>query len=959
MANRNPEMTRSPSQATGDAAMIVVRGARQHNLKNIDLAIPRNRLVVVTGLSGSGKSTLAFDTLYAEGQRRYVESLSTYARQFLERLAKPDVDLIEGLSPAIAIEQKSAAHNPRSTVGTVTEIYDYLRLLFARVGTAHCPDCGLPIVSQTMDQAIARVLELPEGTRITILAPLPPPVPSAAANLLRQLRREGFARVRLDGQTQELEALTALPRRKELKIEVVVDRLAVKPAGRNRLADSLELAMGRAGGRVIVEAEGHAPLVFTERAVCLRCGTGGTELTPASFSFNSPMGACPHCDGLGATTEIDPALVVPNAELSLREGAVLPWAGRSTVHFTEFLEALAGLYGADIYTAWRELPEPLRQAVLFGVTPPATAPQESVQASGRAAARTFEGVVPWLRRRYLETESPRAREEIERYMAFTTCAHCGGSRLNPASSAVRVGGDTIAAVTRRSVAEAFAFFRGLRLNARQALIAQRIVKEILDRMEFLQDVGLAYLTLDRSAASLSGGESQRIRLATQIGSKLTGVLYVLDEPSIGLHARDNRRLLDTLLRLRDLGNSVLVVEHDEETIRCCDHVIDMGPGAGIHGGQVVFAGTPAELVSHHGSLTGAYLSGRRSIPLPARRRPGNGHQLVLTGASAHNLKHIDVAFPLGCLIVVTGVSGSGKSTLVLDTLHHSLAQHLYGSRVSAGRYNAIHGLEHVDKVINIDQSPIGRTPRSNPGTYTGVFDAIRELFARTPEARARGYRSGRFSFNVKGGRCEACTGDGIVRIEMHFLPDVYVPCDVCHTRRYNRETLEILYRGKSIADVLDMTVSDALSFFDRLPALRPRLQTLLDVGLGYLRLGQPATTLSGGEAQRVKLSRELGRRGTGRTVYILDEPTTGLHLDDIHRLLLVLGRLVEAGNTVIIIEHNLEVIKCADHIIDLGPEGGEGGGRVVGCGTPEQLARNPASHTGRYVKPLLKQRPPV
>jgi len=935
------------------ADQIIIRGARQHNLKNIDVSIPRNRLIVVTGLSGSGKSTLAFDTLYAEGQRRYVESLSTYARQFLERMEKPDVDTIEGLSPSIAIEQKSAGHNPRSTVGTVTEIYDYLRLLFARVGIPHCYRCHRPITAQSIDQIVDQVLSFPEGTRILILAPLVNQQKGSHEKLFKKLVKDGFARVRVDGTLFDIEEVPSLSKNKKHDIQVVVDRLQVKEGIHSRLADSLELAMAQSEGVVIVDVVGKEPILFSEKAACTHCGISFPELTPAGFSFNSPQGACPKCDGLGTITEFDPGLIVPNPDLSLREGAVAPWANRNSVYFAEFLEALTQHYGVDIYTPFRDLPESFKKTLLYGSGKETITFFFDRDHRRYTYQRPFEGILPNLQRRYMETDSHLMREEIQQYMNFQPCPECHGARLRPESRSVRVGGKTIHEITAFSVEKARAFFLDLNLSGKRRVISQRIFREIVDRLGFLENVGLGYLTLDRSANTLSGGESQRIRLATQIGSKLTGVLYVLDEPSIGLHQRDNRRLLETLMQMRDLGNTVLVVEHDEETIRRADHVVDMGPGAGIHGGEVVFSGHPEGLTGAPMSLTGQYLSGEKRIEVPNHRRKGNGSRLIIEGASGNNLKNLTVAFPLGCMICVTGVSGSGKSTLVLETLYRALSQKLYRMRIPAGPHERITGIEHADKVIHIDQSPIGRTPRSNPGTYTGVFTFIRELFSKVPESRARGYKPGRFSFNVKGGRCEACTGDGIIKIEMHFLPDIYVPCDVCRGKRYNRETLEIRYKGKSITDVLEMTVNQALQFFANISAIRSKLQTLVDVGLGYIRLGQPATTLSGGEAQRVKLSRELSKRGTGKTIYLLDEPTTGLHLDDIRKLLSVLNRLVEAGNTVIVIEHHLDVIKTADHVIDLGPEGGDAGGRVVGCGTPEEIAALPRSYTGQFLKKIL------
>jgi excinuclease ABC subunit A len=932
---------------------INIKGARQHNLKNIDVELPRDKLVVITGLSGSGKSTLAFDTLYAEGQRRYVESLSTYARQFLERMDKPDVDLIEGLSPAIAIEQKTASHNPRSTVGTVTEIYDYLRLLFARVGTPHCHLCGRPISSQTIDQIVDRVLSLSEGSRAIILAPLITGQKGSHLRLFKRLKKEGFARVRVNGEIVDIEEIPDLEKTRKHDIDVVVDRLVVKDGIRKRLADSLELALAQSEGLAAVDTPGKDTILFSENSACISCGISYPEFTPASFSFNSPQGACQACDGLGWTTELDPELIVPNPELSLREGAVSVWAKRNSMHFIEFLEALTQKYGTDIYTPFKELPEELKRAVLYG------SGQDSInfyfERSNRRYTyhKPFEGVIPNLRRRYRETDSNYIRDEIKQYMNFKTCSECSGTKLNPPSRSVKTGGLTIHELTAMSVAKSRDFFLELRLEGKKEIIAHRILKEIVERLGFLQNVGLSYLTLDRSAQTLSGGESQRIRLATQIGSKLTGVLYVLDEPSIGLHQKDNQRLLTTLLKMRDLGNTVLVVEHDEETILAADYVVDMGPAAGVNGGEVVFAGPPDKLVTHKTSLTGQYLSGRKSIPVPTTRRQNRIQQMAIEGTSHNNLKDIDVSFPLGCFTCVTGVSGSGKSTLVIETLYPALVQHLRHARISAGNHRNLSGLEHIDKVVHIDQSPIGRTPRSNPGTYTGLFSFIRELFSKTPDARMRGYKPGRFSFNVKGGRCEACQGDGIIKIEMHFLPDVYVACDVCRGKRYNRETLEIQYKGRNIKEVLEMTVNQAFGFFSRIKTIRSKLETLREVGLGYIQIGQAATTLSGGEAQRVKLSRELSKRSTGKTVYILDEPTTGLHADDIHKLLGVLNQLVEAGNTVIVIEHNMDVIKTADYVIDLGPEGGDEGGHIVGCGTPEELSEIRDSYTGQYLARVL------
>ena len=932
---------------------IIIKGARQHNLKNIDIELPRNKLVVITGLSGSGKSTLAFDTLYAEGQRRYVESLSTYARQFLERLEKPDVDLIEGLSPAIAIEQKSTGHNPRSTVGTVTEIYDYLRLLYARIGISHCYKCGRPISSQTLDQIIDTIMLLDEGTRIIILSPLISDQKGTHGKLFKRLQKDGFARVCVDGAMLDLEETGNLDKNKKHSIDVVVDRLVIKKSITNRLADSLELALAQSNGIVKIDILGKESVLFSEKAACTVCGISYPEFTPASFSFNSPQGACPKCGGLGSIMEFDPELIIPNPELSLRDGAVALWANRSTVHFTEFLDALTSHYGVDIYTPYKELPDFFKNVLLYGSKDDQITFYFERNNRRYTYKKSFEGIMHKLERIYLSTDSSQSREEIRQYMNFRVCAECHGTKLNQASRSVRLGNLTLAEVTSLSLAEASNFFKNLKLNSKQEFIARRILKEIVERLGFLENVGLSYLTLDRSAVTLSGGESQRIRLATQIGSKLTGVLYVLDEPSIGLHQRDNKRLFETLVKMRDIGNTVLIVEHDEDTILSSDYVVDMGPGAGMKGGMVVFSGTPEELLKDEKSLTGQYFSGRKHIMVPSKRRPGNGKELTLKGASGNNLKNIDIVFPLGCFICITGVSGSGKSTLVLETLHKLLAQRLYRARVPAAPYTDLVGLDNIDKVVNIDQSPIGKTPRSNPGTYTGLFTHIREIFSRTAEARMRGYKPGRFSFNVKGGRCEACRGDGIIKIEMHFLPDVYVPCDVCHGKRYNRETLEIRYKGRNIAQVLDMTVNQALKIFDKIKPIRQKLETLFDVGLGYIHIGQPATTLSGGEAQRLKLSRELSKRGTGSTVYILDEPTTGLHVDDIKRLLNVLERLVDEGNTVIVIEHNMDVIKTSDYIIDLGPEGGDQGGNIVGCGTPEEIADIPSSYTGQFLKKVL------
>ena len=937
------------------AEKIIIRGARQHNLKNLDVELPRDKLVVITGLSGSGKSTLAFDTLYAEGQRRYVESLSTYARQFLERMEKPDVDMIEGLSPAIAIEQNTAGHNPRSTVGTVTEVYDHLRLLYARSGTPHCYQCGQEIRSQTLDQIVDHVMSLEDKTPVIILSPLISDQKGTHENLLKRLKKDGFARVRIDGKMTDIEDVGKLAKHKKHSVDVVVDRLVIQDKVKNRLADSLELAMAQSNGLVCIEVPGHGTTLFNEKAACSKCGISYPEFSPASFSFNSPQGACPHCDGLGSTTEFDPALIVPNAELTLREGAVAPWVNRNSVHFAEFLDALTQQYGVDIYTPYKDLPEEFKQVLLYGSGNNLITFYFERDHRRISYQKPFEGLIPNLERRYRETDSRWSREEIGRYMNFQPCPECSGEKLNRASRSVKVGGLTLSQLTALSISKLRLFFLDLRLEGKKEIIARRILKEIVERLGFLENVGLSYLTLDRSAHSLSGGESQRIRLATQIGSKLTGVLYVLDEPSIGLHRRDNQRLLETLLQMRNLGNTVLVVEHDEETIRAADYVIDMGPGAGINGGEIIYAGPPSELSTHETSLTGQYLSGRKQIAIPASRRLNNGPYLIIEGATANNLKKIDVKFPLGCFICVTGVSGSGKSTLVLETLYKALMQKLFHARVPAGAHRQLRGVENIDKVIHIDQSPIGRTPRSNPGTYTGAFTHIRELYSRTPEARMRGYKPGRFSFNVKGGRCEACQGDGIIKIEMHFLPDVYVTCDVCQGRRYNRETLEARYKGKTIAEVLDMTVNQALEFFGKIGKIQTILHTLVEVGLGYIQIGQPAPTLSGGEAQRVKLSRELSKRATGRTVYILDEPTTGLHADDIQKLLAVLNQLVDQGNTVVVIEHNMDIIKTADYLIDLGPEGGDEGGYIVGCGTPEEIVEIKNSCTGEFLKLCLQK----
>ncbi len=933
---------------------IRVKGARQHNLQNIDLELPRNRLIVITGVSGSGKSTLAFDTIYAEGQRRYVESLSSYARQFLELMDKPDVDFIEGLSPAIAIEQRKASQNPRSTVATVTEIYDYLRLLFARLGTPYCYQCGRSIASQSVPQMVEGVMQLSPGSRITILAPVLVDKKGEHQKLLTKLRQDGYSRIRLDGVLVDLDEPLAPDKNRRHTIEVLVDRLVIKDGLEPRLTDSLELAVGLSEGVVKVDVAGGEELLFSERFACDACGLSYPELTPQLFSFNSPQGACPVCSGLGTKPVLDPELVVPDPELCVREGAIAPWAHRHSFYFQQMLEALENHYDFSIRTPFKDLPPQVQQALLYG-----SGTEEItflVERDGRRypQRRVFEGVIPNLRRRYEETESSLAREDIERFMTVQPCPACQGGRLRKEALAVRVAGLNIREVTAFTVGQSHSWFAGLALSPQQMLIGRRILKEIGERLGFLLDVGLDYLNLNRSTASLSGGEGQRIRLATQIGSKLMGVLYILDEPSIGLHQRDNLRLLHTLKALRDLGNTVIVVEHDADTILSADHVVDMGPGAGKQGGAVVFNGSPEELAAAENSLTGQYLSGARAIPIPVGRRQPRDY-LTLEGARGHNLKNLTVSLPLGVFTCVTGVSGSGKSTLVMDTLYRALCQKLYRSRTRPEPYTLMRGLDHIDKVIDIDQSPIGRTPRSNPATYTGLFTQIRELFSRVPEARARGYKPGRFSFNVRGGRCEACEGDGIIKIAMHFLPDVYVRCEVCQGQRFNPSTLDIRYKGKNIAEILQMAVDQALEFFENVPGVRDKLLTLAKVGLGYIQLGQPATTLSGGEAQRVKLSKELSRRATGRTLYILDEPTTGLHFADIEKLLTVLHYLVDAGNTVVVIEHNLEVIKTADHIVDLGPEGGEAGGRLVACGPPEEVARQPGSYTGEFLRPLFSQ----
>ncbi len=930
---------------------IVVRGAREHNLKNIDVEIPRDKLVVITGVSGSGKSSLAFDTIYAEGQRRYVESLSAYARQFLELMEKPDVDAIDGLSPAISIEQKSVSKNPRSTVGTVTEIYDYLRLLFASIGRVHCPECGNEIRRQTVTQIVDAVMAAGDGAKVALLSPVVRGRKGEFRKEFEKYRRDGFTRVFVDGKPLELEDEITLDKKFKHDIDVVVDRIRVSESARGRLADSVTLALSLSDGLVRVTAEGGDSALYSEKFACPDCNVSIPEVTPRLFSFNSPHGACPECDGLGATIYFDPELIVPDPLRSLREGAIAPWRKRSTPYYWQTLEGLAAHFRFSLDKPFGELPQKVREMLLSGSPEPVTF---RLSEGSRAFSYTkpFEGVVGNLERRYKETASEDVREEFSAWMNNRPCRTCAGARLKKEALCVKVGGLGMDGITRLSIRDAEKFFGEIELPDRDVKIAARILKEIRARLSFLVNVGLDYLSLSRSAGTLSGGEGQRIRLATQIGSSLMGVLYILDEPSIGLHQRDNRRLLGTLKHLRDVGNTVLVVEHDEETIREADYVFDMGPGAGVHGGYVVAEGTPEAVIANEASLTGQYLSGKKSIPVPKARRQSNGNALSLRGCTANNLKGLDVDFPLGLITCVTGVSGSGKSTLVLDTLYRALAQKLTDARERPGAHASVSGLEHVDKVIDIDQSPIGRTPRSNPATYSGVFTPIRDLFTMLPESKARGYKAGRYSFNVKGGRCEACEGDGIIKIEMHFMPDVYVTCEECRGRRYNRETLEILYKGKSIADILEMTVEQAHEFLTNIPAIRHKLETLERVGLGYIKLGQPATTLSGGEAQRVKLARELSKRSTGRTVYILDEPTTGLHFDDIKKLLSVLHMFADAGNTVIVIEHNLDVVKTADHIIDLGPEGGDRGGEILASGTPEEVARVAASHTGQYLREL-------
>ena len=933
---------------------IVIRGAREHNLKNLTLELPRDKLIVFTGISGSGKSSLAFDTIYAEGQRRYVESLSAYARQFLGQMDKPDVDFIEGLSPAISIDQKTASRNPRSTVGTVTEVYDYMRLLWARIGVPHCPNDGTPVTRQTPQQIVDRILELEEGTRFQILAPVVRGRKGEFEGLLKDLAKQGFARARIDGEVRELTEEIKLDRYYQHTIEVIVDRLVRREGIEQRLTQSLETALSLADGVADVEITEGPTLTFSQALACPVCGFSFEDLQPRNFSFNSPYGACTVCSGIGVRFQVDPDLVISDSDLSLAEGAIPMWSSNRMRYYHRLLGGVADRYGFSLDTPWKDLPDDVKEKVLYG-TGSEVIEVKYVNRFGRRRqwTTTFEGAVPFLLRRHDQAESEAAREYYQEFMAEVPCDACGGSRLNPVSLAVTVGGAGIAEVSDMSLGESYEYFDGLQLSDRDAQIAAMVLKEIKARIKFLLDVGLDYLTLSRSAATLAGGEAQRIRLATQIGSGLVGVLYILDEPSIGLHQRDNQRLIETLLRLRDLGNTLIVVEHDEETIRVADHIVDIGPGAGEHGGVIVAQGTLDDVIASPDSITGDYLAGRRQIERPLFRREGNGSAIVVEGASENNLQNITVKFPLGVFTAVTGVSGSGKSTLVEEILWKGLAAKVNRARVVPGRHKRIKGVDLIDKVIDIDQSPIGRTPRSNPATYTKVFDLIRQLFAQTTEARARGYKPGRFSFNVPGGRCEACKGDGTIKIEMHFLPDVYVPCEECGGKRYNRETLEILWKGHNISEVLEMSVETALEFFENQPRITRILQTIYDVGLGYIKLGQPATTLSGGEAQRIKLASELGRRSTGRTFYILDEPTTGLHFEDIRKLLIVLQRLVDSGNTVVVIEHNLDVIKTVDHIVDLGPEGGKGGGRIIAEGTPEEVAQVGESYTGKFLRDIL------
>lgn len=935
-------------------SFIKIRGAREHNLKNIKLDLPRNKLIVMTGISGSGKSSLAFDTIYAEGQRRYVESLSSYARQFLGQLDKPDVDSIEGLSPAISIDQKGSTTNPRSTVGTVTEIYDYLRVLYARIGKPHCYICGKPLSRQTPQQITDRITSLEEGRRVSILAPLVMGRKGEHAQVFESLKLKGYVRVMVDNELRDLSEDIRLDKNKKHEILAVVDRLIVKEGARSRIAESVEAALDLGEGMIVVDEEGKGKQIFSQDFACVSCSVSFPEPSPRMFSFNSPYGACKDCSGLGFQQEIDPELVVPDLGRSLAEGAIAPWD--ATIHplFYGILEALSRKYGFSLTTPFGELPEESKRIVLYGTDEEIQVRYLDSRMRERTLYTKYEGVIPLLERRYRETDSDYARWRIGNYMSIKPCKSCGGARLRPESLAVKVGDLNISEVCDLTVEKAIEFFKGLKLSQRERLIAARLLKEISSRLEFLKDVGLEYLTLSRYANTLAGGESQRIRLATQIGSGLVGVVYILDEPSVGLHKRDNRRLLRTLKRLKDLGNTVIVVEHDEDTIRAADFIVDIGPGAGIHGGKIVATGSVEDIIAAKRSITGKYLSKELTIPVPSSRRKPKGKYLVVRGASEHNLKRIDVAFPLGLFICITGVSGSGKSTLVTDVLYRGLKRRLTSSRTPPGRHEGIEGIEKIDKVVNIDQSPIGRTPRSNPATYTKVFDHIRSIFASTPQAKIRGYKPGRFSFNVSGGRCEACRGEGVVKIEMHFLPDVYVTCEVCKGMRFNRETLDVRFKGKNIYDVLNMTVEEAISHFENIPQIKRQLEILTEVGLGYIKLGQPAPTLSGGEAQRVKLARELSKVPTGRTLYLLDEPTTGLHFDDIKKLINVLQKLVNAGNTVVVVEHNMDVIKVADWIIDLGPEGGDGGGEVIACGSPEEVAKNGLSYTGKYLSEVLK-----
>lgn len=935
---------------------IVVQGARAHNLKNIDVTIPRDKIVVVTGLSGSGKSSLAFDTIYAEGQRRYVESLSAYARQFLGQMDKPDVDTIEGLSPAISIDQKTTSRNPRSTVGTVTEIYDYLRLLFARIGKPYCPKHGIEITSQTIEQMVDRLMEYPERTKLQLLAPVIEGKKGTHVKLLEDLKKQGYVRIRLNGELRDLDDHIELDKNKKHTIEVVIDRVVVKEGVESRLSDSLESALRLAEGRVIVDVMEHEELLFSEHHACPHCGFSIGELEPRMFSFNSPFGACPTCDGLGSKSKADLDLVIPDWNRTLLDNAIAPWESVSSNYYPQMLAAVCAHYTIPMDVPVKDIPKDKMDKILYG------SGKEKIHfeftndyGSMHKKDIEFEGVLPNIERRFKDSTSDYVREQMEKYMTEQPCHSCKGHRLKAETLAVKIKGQNISEATRHSIKEMYDFFSAVELTEKEKQIANLIIREVVERLKFLLDVGLNYLTLARAAGTLSGGEAQRIRLATQIGSRLTGVLYILDEPSIGLHQRDNDRLIATLENMRDLGNTLIIVEHDEDTMMAADHLIDIGPGAGVHGGQIIAQGTPKQVMKDKNSITGQYLSGKKFIPLPLERRKQDGRKLTIKGATENNLKNVSVDIPLGQFIAVTGVSGSGKSTLVNEILYKSLASKLNRAKVKPGAHKAIEGIEQLEKVIDVDQSPIGRTPRSNPATYIGVFDDIRDVFAMTNEAKVRGYKKGRFSFNVKGGRCEACRGDGIIKIEMHFLPDVYVPCEVCHGKRYNRETLEIRYKDKNIADILEMTVEDALEFFSNLPKIHRKLQTIVDVGLGYIKLGQPATTLSGGEAQRVKLASELHRRSNGKSFYILDEPTTGLHVDDISRLLLVLQRLVENGETVLVIEHNLDVIKTVDHIIDLGPEGGDGGGTLLATGTPEEIAEVKESYTGRYLKPILER----